>query len=120
MTAEPERIGRYRILCCLGSGGMGDVYDGVDETLQRRVALKVIRADRRLNVEAQERFLREARILSKLDHANICRAYDYVRGDEAGWSSSWWTAAVCQTCCRFMTPRHAPSRLLPRSLPCSW
>jgi tetratricopeptide (TPR) repeat protein/predicted Ser/Thr protein kinase len=85
MTAEPERIGRYRILHRLGSGGMGDVYAGVDETLQRRVALKVIRADRRLNVEAQERFLREARILSKLDHANICRAYDYIRGDEADW-----------------------------------
>ena len=85
MTVEPERIGRYRILHRLGSGGMGDVYAGVDETLQRRVALKVIRADRRLNVEAQERFLREARILSKLDHASICRAYDYIRGDEADW-----------------------------------
>ncbi len=85
MTAERERIGRYRILHRLGSGGMGDVYAGVDETLQRRVALKVIRADRRLNVEAQERFLREARILSQLDHPNICRAYDYIQGDEADW-----------------------------------
>ena len=85
MTVELERLGRYRILHRLGSGGMGDVYAGVDETLQRRVALKVIRADRRLNVEAQERFLREARILSQLDHPNICRAYDYIRGDEADW-----------------------------------
>lgn len=64
---------------------MGDVYAGVDETLQRRVALKVIRADRRLSAEAQERFLREARILSQLDHPSICRAYDYIRGDEADW-----------------------------------
>lgn len=85
MTAEPDRIGRYRILHRLGSGGMGDVYAGIDETLQRKVALKVIRADRRLSVEAQERFLREARILSKLDHPNICRAYDYIRGDAADW-----------------------------------
>lgn len=81
----PGRIARYRILNRLGSGGMGDVYAGLDETLQRRVALKAIQADRRLSAESQERFLREARILSQLDHPNICRAYDYIKGDDSDW-----------------------------------
>ena len=83
--ALPSRISRYRILGRLGSGGMGDVYAGLDETLQRRVALKSVKADRRLNTESQERFLREARILSQLDHPNICRAYDYIAGDDTDW-----------------------------------
>ena len=64
---------------------MGDVYAGLDETLQRRVALKAIQADHRLNTESQERFLREARILSQLDHPNICRAYDYIEGEDSDW-----------------------------------
>jgi tetratricopeptide (TPR) repeat protein len=84
-AAPPGLPNRYRILQRLGSGGMGDVYAAIDETLQRRVALKAIQAGRRLNTEAQERFLREARILSQLDHPNISRAYDYIRGDESDW-----------------------------------
>jgi serine/threonine-protein kinase len=57
---------------------MGEVYVGHDETLDRRVALKSIRADRRLNPRARARFLREARTLSRLDHPSICRIHDYV------------------------------------------
>jgi serine/threonine protein kinase len=74
-TSVPlDRVSHYRLLHRLGSGGMGDVYAGLDETLQRRVALKSIRAEHRLNAISQARFLREARILSQLDHPNICRA----------------------------------------------
>ncbi len=67
-----------RIVERLGLGGMGEVYLGFDERLQRRVAVKAIRGRRRLDERAKARFLREARILSQLEHPNICRLYDYV------------------------------------------
>lgn len=57
---------------------MGEVYVAFDTTLQRKVALKAVRQDRRLDDESRARLLREARILSQLDHPNICRVYDYV------------------------------------------
>ncbi len=61
---------------------MGIVYAGFDETLQRRVALKVVHSEFRLDADSKARFLREARILSQLDHPGICRVYDYIDGDE--------------------------------------
>jgi len=64
---------------------MGEVYAGLDETLKRRVALKAIRPEHRLQPESKARFLREARLLSQLDHANICRVYDYIEGDDRDW-----------------------------------
>ena len=57
---------------------MGAVYAGFDETLERKVALKVVHDDLRLDEEARERLLREARALSKLDHPNICRIHNYI------------------------------------------
>jgi len=73
-----DRVEQIRIVGRLGAGGMGEVFVGFDETLQRRVALKTIRDADRLGPEARARFLREARILSHLDHPNICRIHDYV------------------------------------------
>ena len=61
---------------------MGDVYAGYDEKLERKVALKVLNADQRLDADARERLLREARALSQLDHPNICRIYDYLESDD--------------------------------------
>ncbi|MCG8459116.1 MAG: protein kinase, partial [Holophagales bacterium] len=63
-----RRVGRIRVIESLGAGGMGEVYAGWDEALERRVALKAIRQDQRLEPEARARFLREARVLSQLDH----------------------------------------------------
>jgi len=76
-----ERIGRIRIEERAGTGGMGAVFVGFDEKLQRRVALKAIRSDR-LDAATRRRFLAEARLLSQLDHPNVCRIYDYLEGDE--------------------------------------
>ncbi len=73
-----ERVGPYRILRVLGQGGMGDVYTARDDRLDRDVAIKAIRADRRPTRAARERFLQEARALSSLDHPGICRIYDYM------------------------------------------
>ncbi|HJR58554.1 MAG TPA: serine/threonine-protein kinase [Vicinamibacterales bacterium] len=82
MSPEPSSgrrsFSHYEILAPLGKGGMGEVYVAFDTTLQRKVALKAVRQDRRLDDEARARLLREARILSQLDHPGICRVYDYV------------------------------------------
>ena len=74
-----DRIGNIEIVDVLGRGGMGDVYAGFDEVLRRRVAVKVLRGRLRDDPQAQARFLREARLLSKLDHPNICRIHDFVQ-----------------------------------------
>jgi serine/threonine-protein kinase len=84
--ADMDRIvSHYRVLESLGMGGMGEVYAGLDETLKRKVALKAIRRDQRLSAYAKARFLREARLLSQLDHPNVCRVYDYIEEDEGDW-----------------------------------
>ena len=77
-----ERIGHVRVEALIGAGGMGEVYRGFDEVLERPVALKAIREEARLGRSARARFLREARLLSKLDHPNICRVYDLVTTPE--------------------------------------
>jgi eukaryotic-like serine/threonine-protein kinase len=83
MSLLGTSIGHIRILGELGRGGMGEVYVGVDDRLQRRVALKAIRAEYRLDPGARARFLREARMLSQLEDPHICRIYDYIEGTDA-------------------------------------
>ncbi len=83
MTLVGTTVGRIRIVDTLGKGGMGEVYAGYDETLKRKVAVKAIRDERRLDTEAKARFLREARILSQLDHPGICRIHEYIEGDDS-------------------------------------
>ncbi len=77
----PERIGRYRIERRLGAGGMGTVYLGWDELLERRVAIKALHPHVAFDGDARTRFLREARVLSRLDHPGICTIYDLVEHD---------------------------------------
>jgi serine/threonine-protein kinase len=72
--------GHIRIQAALGQGGMGEIYAGVDERLGRRVAVKTIRSDR--SDAARQRFLREARALSALDHPGICRLLEYISTPE--------------------------------------
>jgi serine/threonine protein kinase/Tfp pilus assembly protein PilF len=76
-----RRIGHFRVERFLGSGGMGSVYVGFDETLERRVALKAIRSRARLEPESRARFLREARVLSRLRHPHICQIHDYLESE---------------------------------------
>ena len=73
------KVGHIRIVDQLGAGGMGVLYVGFDETLRRKVALKAIAGRHRMNAPARARFVREARILSQLDHPNICRIFDFVQ-----------------------------------------
>ncbi len=71
-------IKRIRIIKLLGQGGMGSVYLGFDEKLERQVAVKSIRPEHLSNLETQQRFVREAQILSKINHPSICQLYDYI------------------------------------------
>lgn len=77
----PETIAHYRILKKLGAGGMGEVYLALDTKLDRKVAIKVIRADTVIEEQLKKRLIREAQAAAKLDHPNICSIYDV---NEAG------------------------------------
>src|ERR1700752_63398 len=85
----PERLapgevlaGRFRIVNFIAAGGMGEVYKAEDSLLDRIVALKFLPKELAEDRESWERFLREAKAASALNHPNICTVYDF--GEDAG------------------------------------
>jgi serine/threonine protein kinase len=76
------RLGPYEIGSPLGAGGMGEVYRARDTRLDRSVAIKVLPPALASDPQFRERFDREARVISQLDHPNICPLYDV--GQEEG------------------------------------
>ncbi len=82
MTLRPgKRLGPYEILAPLGAGGMGEVYRARDTRLERDVAIKVLPAHLASNSQLKQRFEREARTVSSLNHPHICTLYDIGRED---------------------------------------
>jgi eukaryotic-like serine/threonine-protein kinase len=70
------RFGPYEILSPLGAGGMGEVYRARDTRLDRTVAIKILPSHLSDNPEAKQRFEREARAISSLNHPHICTLHD--------------------------------------------
>ncbi len=73
-------IGRFKVQELLGFGGMGEVYQAWDTTLERHVALKALRTGDDGIAHAPERFRREALALAQLNHPNVCQVHDWVDG----------------------------------------
>ncbi len=76
----PRHIGPYRLEGAIGAGGMGDVYRGFDERLDRAVAVKHLPAP-----FAGERFRREAKVIARLSHPAIVQVFDVIEDDAGGW-----------------------------------
>ncbi|GMT42101.1 MAG: hypothetical protein IEMM0002_0512 [bacterium] len=76
----PKKLGRFKIVAELGRGAMGIVYKGIDEKIQRPVALKVLEYKAQIkdgsDMQADERFVVEARAAGQLAHPNILTIYD--------------------------------------------
>ena len=75
------RVGPYEVISAAGAGGMGEVYRARDTRLDRTVAIKILPAHLSDNPEAKQRFDREARAISSLNHPNICTLYDVGHQD---------------------------------------
>ncbi|MEZ4452952.1 MAG: serine/threonine-protein kinase [Nannocystaceae bacterium] len=95
------RVGRFVLLDRLGAGGMGVVYSAFDPELDRRVAIKILRTDRREGY-SESRFVREAQAMARLSHPNVVQIYDVGEIDDrvylameliAGHSMTQWIRA---------------------------
>jgi Tol biopolymer transport system component/predicted Ser/Thr protein kinase len=80
--AEGSRLGPYEIVASIGAGGMGEVYKARDTRLERTVAIKVLPPHFVGNDDLRQRFEREAKTVSNLNHPHICTVHDV--GHEAG------------------------------------
>jgi len=83
MSLQPgQKLGSYEIVSQAGAGGMGEVYKANDPRLDRTVAIKVLPERTADSEDLKERFAREAKAISSLNHPNICILYDI--GHEEG------------------------------------
>src|SRR5246127_2977019 len=74
--ASGTRLGPYEIQAPLGAGGMGEVYRAKDTRLERTVAIKILPAHLSADPVRKQRFEREAKTISSLNHPHICVLYD--------------------------------------------
>src|ERR1700674_3239841 len=82
MSLTPgTKLGPYEVIASAGAGGMGEVYRARDTRLDRTVAVKILPAHLSDNPEAKQRFDREARAISSLNHPHICTLYDVGHQD---------------------------------------
>jgi eukaryotic-like serine/threonine-protein kinase len=82
MNLPPEtQLGRYKIICLIGAGGMGEVYLAQDTSLQRKVALKVLPLEVAANQDRMRRFKQEATAAASLNHPTIAHVYEIGEAD---------------------------------------
>ena len=75
--AEGSLVGPYRVVRKIGEGGMGAVYEAINETIERRVALKVLHPELTRNKDIANRFINEARAVNRVSHPGIVQVFDY-------------------------------------------
>ena len=71
-----ETIGNFRVIGCLGRGGMGEVFLGEQVSIQTRVAIKILHREISADREHVQRFFNEARIVSRIKHAGVVKIFD--------------------------------------------
>src|SRR5512146_2266461 len=74
--ATGSKLGPYEIVGAVGAGGMGEVYKARDTRLERTVAIKVLPSHLSSSPDLKQRFEREAKAISSLQHAHICTLFD--------------------------------------------
>ena len=76
LLAQNTRVGPYEIVSPLGAGGMGEVYRARDTRLDRTVAIKILPPEMSRDTLLKQRFEREAKTISNLNHPHICVLHD--------------------------------------------
>ncbi|MEV6298989.1 serine/threonine-protein kinase [Actinoplanes sp. NPDC051861] len=76
----PEEISRYQKIALLGKGGMGEVWEAVDQRTGRTVALKILTSEALLFPDLRERFLREMRLAAEIENPYVVAVYDFAIG----------------------------------------
>jgi eukaryotic-like serine/threonine-protein kinase len=71
--------GRFKVICFVARGGMGEVYEAEDQELRERVAVKTARFESAQGAHEMERFRREIQLARKVTHPNVCRTFDVFR-----------------------------------------
>src|SRR3954454_17527649 len=72
-----DRVGPYRLIRPLGSGGMGSVFEALHEEIEKRCAVKLLHEEYSQNAKIVKRFFNEARAVAKVHHENIIDVYDF-------------------------------------------
>ncbi|MFO0578159.1 MAG: serine/threonine-protein kinase [Polyangia bacterium] len=80
----PQRIGSYRVVRVLGSGGMGAVYEAINDQISRHAAIKLLHARFAENPELATRFLNEARAVNIVQHPGLVQIYEFGQLDDGG------------------------------------
>jgi WD40 repeat protein/tRNA A-37 threonylcarbamoyl transferase component Bud32 len=75
-NTDPSQLGRFQMLSVLGRGGCGLVFLAYDPALQRRIALKIPRAEALVTQELRQRFIREGRVAAGLEHPNLVTVFE--------------------------------------------